>query len=147
MQSSKLNPGLLFSYVSNFIKSLVFVARGLYFLYFHFSVRKVTAISQPGNDKQIENFCIARGAKSANLFCKGDVNGDNTRPTYRFLKAQGVVDKVAWNFQGKFLVDKEGNGKQFVNSIKSNCSFDSNLVLPVTDPTTLSQQIIELLLK
>ena len=45
------------------------------------------------------------------MFTKADVNGPNTRPTYKYLKEKGVLGDVAWNFAGKFLVDKEGNGK------------------------------------
>lgn len=45
------------------------------------------------------------------MFTKADVNGPNARPTYKYLKEKGVLTDVAWNFAGKFLVDKEGNGK------------------------------------
>jgi len=38
------------------------------------------------------------------------VNGDNARPTYRYLREKGVLGNVSWNFAGKFVVDKEGNG-------------------------------------
>ena len=51
-----------------------------------------------------------QGVEGANVFTKADVNGANTRPTYKFLKEQGVLGDIAWNFAGKFLVDKEGNG-------------------------------------
>lgn len=47
----------------------------------------------------------------ANLFMKGDVNGPDTRPTYRFLKDNGILGDVAWNFAGKFLIDRHGNGE------------------------------------
>jgi len=49
------------------------------------------------------------------VFTKGDVNGANTRPTYKFLKDKGVLGNVKWNFAGKFIVDKEGNVLQ-INS-------------------------------
>ncbi|RYG66780.1 hypothetical protein EON64_08965 [archaeon] len=49
--------------------------------------------------------------KGANVFTKADVNGPNSRPTYRYLKSKGVLGDVAWNFAGKFIVDQEGNGK------------------------------------
>jgi glutathione peroxidase-family protein len=42
---------------------------------------------------------------------KGDVNGPNTRPVYKFLRDKGLFGDVAWNFAGKFVVDKQGNGK------------------------------------
>ena len=43
------------------------------------------------------------------MFDKADVNGPKTRPTYKFLKEKGVLGDVAWNFAGKFIVDKSGN--------------------------------------
>jgi glutathione peroxidase len=64
---------------------------------------------KPGSDAEIANFCATKGVRGANVFTKADVNGPNTRPTYRYLKAKGVLGDVAWNFAGKFLVDKEGN--------------------------------------
>jgi glutathione peroxidase-family protein len=54
------------------------------------------------------------------------VNGPNTRPTYKFLKEKGILGDVAWNFAGKFLVDKQGN------------------VLPVKSEKDLEAQIIKL---
>lgn len=50
-----------------------------------------------------------KGVEGANVFTKADVNGPNTRPTYKYLKEQGVLGDIAWNFAGKFIVDKEGN--------------------------------------
>ena len=50
-----------------------------------------------------------QGVEGANVFTKADVNGPNTRPTYKYLKEKGVLGDIAWNFAGKFLVDKEGN--------------------------------------
>lgn len=38
-----------------------------------------------------------------------------TRPTYKFLKEKGVLGDVAWNFAGKFIVDKNGNGKEHMD--------------------------------
>ena len=66
---------------------------------------------EPGTDAQIQSFCATKGVQGANIFTKADVNGPNTRPTYRFLKEKGVFGDIAWNFAGKFVVDKQGNGK------------------------------------
>mmetsp|Transcript_31718 Transcript_31718/g.45670 ORF Transcript_31718/g.45670 Transcript_31718/m.45670 type:complete len:181 (-) Transcript_31718:140-682(-) len=68
---------------------------------------------EPGSDAEVASFCALKGVKDANVFTKGDVNGANTRPTYKFLKEKGILGDVAWNFAGKFLVDKDGNGKNF----------------------------------
>jgi glutathione peroxidase len=44
------------------------------------------------------------------MFDKIDVNGKNTHPIFRFLKAKlpGIVGgKIEWNFT-KFVIDKQG---------------------------------------
>lgn len=65
---------------------------------------------EPGTEAEIASFCALRGVKDGNLFQKADVNGANTRPTYKFLKEKGVLpSSISWNFAGKFLVDREGN--------------------------------------
>jgi len=66
---------------------------------------------EPGSDADVANFCVLKGVEgpNVNVFTKGDVNGANTRPTYKFLKDKGVLGNVKWNFAGKFIVDKEGN--------------------------------------
>ena len=64
---------------------------------------------EPGSNKEIESFCAMKNVKGANIFEKADVNGPSTRPAYKFLKDTKVIGDVAWNFAGKFLVDKEGN--------------------------------------
>ena len=67
--------------------------------------------SQPGSNEQIESFCASKGVKDATIFAKADVNGANTRPTYRYLKEKGVFGDISWNFAGKFLIDRAGNGE------------------------------------
>ena len=53
-----------------------------------------------------------KGVTDANIFTKADVNGAETRPTYKFLRDHGILTKnIKWNFSGKFIVDKKGNGK------------------------------------
>lgn len=68
---------------------------------------------EPGTDKEVADFCALKGVQGANVFTKADVNGPNTRPTYKFLKEKKILGDVAWNFAGKFIVDKEGNGTLF----------------------------------
>jgi glutathione peroxidase len=63
---------------------------------------------EPGTSQEIESFCAMKNVKGANIFEKADVNGPSTRPAYKFLKDNKVIGDVAWNFAGKFLVDKEG---------------------------------------
>lgn len=50
------------------------------------------------------------------LFEKIDVNGENTHPVYKFLK-QEIEGDVSWNFDGKFLVDRQGKVvRRFTNA-------------------------------
>lgn len=65
----------------------------------------------PGDEKEIKNFCLINYGVSFRMFEKILVNGKNAHPLYKFLKEQmgGVFnDEIKWNFT-KFLVDKDGN--------------------------------------
>lgn len=83
---------------------------------------------------------------------KGDVNGPNTRPTYRFLKANGILGDVAWNFAGKFMVDKEGKGKSnslsYLHCIQlilcNFCCILHGIVYPVKSEKNLESDILRL---
>ena len=63
---------------------------------------------EPGNSKDIQNFCTERYAVTFPIFSKIDVNGDNEHKIYTYLKkrAPGVLGttKIKWNFT-KFLID------------------------------------------
>lgn len=67
---------------------------------------------EPGDAAEIRNFCSLNYEVSFPLFAKIDVNGANTHPVYRLIKAEapGIfgTQKVKWNFT-KFLVDAEGH--------------------------------------
>jgi glutathione peroxidase-family protein len=58
---------------------------------------------EPGSDAEVASFCALKGVEGANVFTKGDVNGPNTRPTYKFLKEKGILGDVAWNFAVRCL--------------------------------------------
>jgi glutathione peroxidase len=65
---------------------------------------------EPGDAKQIEQFCASNYAISFPMFAKIDVNGDNAHPLYQYLKNQksGLLgSSIKWNFT-KFLVDRSG---------------------------------------
>lgn len=64
---------------------------------------------EPGSDAEVAQFCALKGVESANVFTKADVNGPKTRPTYKFVKDKLTMGDIAWNFAGKFVVDKTGN--------------------------------------
>ncbi len=66
---------------------------------------------EPGDDKEIKQFCTREYAVTFPMFSKISVKGKDIAPLYTYLtqKAEnGVVDApVTWNFQ-KFLVGKDG---------------------------------------
>jgi glutathione peroxidase-family protein len=64
---------------------------------------------EPGSDAEVEQFCALKGVQGANVFTKADVNGPKTRSTYKFVKDKLSMGDIAWNFAGKFVVDKTGN--------------------------------------
>ena len=50
-----------------------------------------------------------KGVEGAHVFSKQDINGENTRPTYKTIRELTGMGKVKWNFQGRFVVDTAGN--------------------------------------
>jgi glutathione peroxidase len=65
---------------------------------------------EPGDHRQIEEFCSTNYAITFPLFGKIDVNGGNAHPLYQYLKSEksGVFGaSIKWNFT-KFLVDRSG---------------------------------------
>ena len=67
---------------------------------------------EPGSEKEIAQFCELNYGVTFPMFAKVDVNGDDTAPLYKYLKAEkpGLLgsEAIKWNFT-KFLVDREGN--------------------------------------
>ena len=66
---------------------------------------------EPGDNKDVKNFCEINYGVTFDMFGKVDVNGSNTHPIYNYLKEQekGIITKdIKWNFT-KFLIDREGN--------------------------------------
>ena len=66
---------------------------------------------EPGDEKEIKEFCSLTYDVTFPMFAKVEVNGDGTHPLYQHLKeeAPGVLGSKAikWNFT-KFLVDRKG---------------------------------------
>jgi glutathione peroxidase len=62
---------------------------------------------EPGDAKQIEQFCASNYAITFPMFAKIDVNGSN--PLYQYLKKKSGLfgPSIKWNFT-KFLVDRSG---------------------------------------
>jgi glutathione peroxidase len=65
---------------------------------------------EPGDAKQIKEFCASNYSLSFPMFAKVDVNGDNAHPLYKYLKNEksGLLgSSIKWNFT-KFLIDRTG---------------------------------------
>jgi glutathione peroxidase len=66
---------------------------------------------EPGNEKEILDFCSLTYDVTFPIFAKIEVNGENTHPLFAYLKnaAPGLLgsEAIKWNFT-KFLIDKKG---------------------------------------
>jgi len=66
---------------------------------------------EPGDEKEIKNFCSMNYGVTFPMFAKIDVNGESAHPLWKFLKKEkkGLAgsEAVKWNFT-KFLVDRDG---------------------------------------
>ena len=65
---------------------------------------------EPGDEKEIEQFCAGNYAVTFPMFAKIDVNGGTAHPLYQYLKGEksGLLGaSIKWNFT-KFLVDRSG---------------------------------------
>lgn len=67
---------------------------------------------EPGDAKAIRYFCQSKYKVTFDMFEKTDVNGSNTHPLFKCLKAKapGLLgsQNIKWNFT-KFLVSRDGN--------------------------------------
>ena len=66
---------------------------------------------EPGDARQIEQFCTSNYAVTFPMFAKIDVNGNDAHPLYQYLKnaKSGLLGpSIKWNFT-KFLVDRAGS--------------------------------------
>ncbi|QPF83407.1 glutathione peroxidase [Bradyrhizobium genosp. L] len=65
---------------------------------------------EPGDAKQIADFCETKYAVTFPMFAKIDVNGAHAHPLYAYLKREKsslLGSSIKWNFT-KFLVDRSG---------------------------------------
>jgi glutathione peroxidase len=66
---------------------------------------------EPGDEKEIREFCSLNYDVSFPMFAKVEVNGAGTHPLYAHLKkeAPGLLgsEAIKWNFT-KFLIDRDG---------------------------------------
>ncbi|MBP1918015.1 glutathione peroxidase [Youngiibacter multivorans] len=88
---------------------------------------------EPGDEKDIKNFCEINYGVSFPMFAKVDVNGDDTHELFKYLKSEtkGLLgESVKWNFT-KFLVDKDGRVIR--------------RYAPTVEPLSIENDILELL--
>lgn len=111
--------------------------QGLEELYQKFKDRGVTVMGfpcnqfgsqEPGEAKDIGEFCEINYGVSFPMFAKIDVNGRDAAPLYEHLKtaAPGLLGskKIKWNFT-KFLVDQNGKVlKRYAPSVKPDALHD-----------------------
>ena len=75
---------------------------------------------EPGNSKEIENFCKVRYGVNFPLSEKISVKGEQQHPIYKWLTTKALNGKsdssVKWNFQ-KYLVDPDGKFVEYYYSI------------------------------
>lgn len=89
---------------------------------------------EPGTNQQIKEFACSRFKAEYPIFDKVDVNGENTAPVYKFLKASkssGLLgsllgDNIKWNFE-KFLVDKNGQVVQRYDPTTSPLKIENDI--------------------
>jgi glutathione peroxidase len=66
---------------------------------------------EPGNEREIKQFCTLNYDATFPMFAKIEVNGAGAHPLYRWLKGEqpGLLgtEAIKWNFT-KFLVDSAG---------------------------------------
>jgi glutathione peroxidase len=69
------------------------------------------AKQEPGDAKEIREFCTKNYGVEFDLLAKVDVNGDDACPLYKFLTSEEkngkFAGKIKWNFT-KFLVNRSG---------------------------------------
>ena len=65
----------------------------------------------PGSESEIAQFCSTEFGVTFPMFAKIEVNGENTHPLFKYLKAEkpGLLETegIKWNFT-KFLVGRDG---------------------------------------
>ena len=65
---------------------------------------------EPGNNKDIKNFCESKYDVTFPMFAKVGVSGPGQSPLFRYLTAEAgkeLTGPVDWNFE-KFLIDQQG---------------------------------------
>ena len=64
------------------------------------------------DDEKIQEFADSKGFPGI-LMKLGEVNGPDASDIWKFLKSETGASDPTWNFNGKFLISKDGTGKSF----------------------------------
>lgn len=67
---------------------------------------------------EIIAFAKDHGPESLIVCDKQNVNGEDARPIYKFIKSVIPAFKPTWNFRGKFLISKDGQVQQTEDPVK-----------------------------
>jgi glutathione peroxidase len=84
---------------------------------------------EPGDEKEIMQFCSLTYDVKFPMFAKIKVNGDDAHPLYKYLKSQEkgfLTSAIKWNFT-KFLVDKTGTVLKRYGSMDTPDSIEKDL--------------------
>jgi glutathione peroxidase len=77
---------------------------------------------EPGDNKQIKQFCNSMFGITFPLFEKVNVLGENAHPLFRFLQNKHTTcysgKDIEWNFT-KFLINREGEPEAMISSAVS----------------------------
>ncbi|URE03389.1 pectinesterase [Musa troglodytarum] len=84
---------------------------------------------EPQTEQEIKDFACTRFKAEFPIFQKVKVNGPETVPVYKFLKASKpgfMGNRIKWNFT-KFLIDKEGKVIGRYGTTKSPLSIEQDI--------------------
>ncbi|ESQ51744.1 hypothetical protein EUTSA_v10017319mg [Eutrema salsugineum] len=84
---------------------------------------------EPGNNEEIQQTVCTKFKAEFPIFDKVDVNGKNTAPLYKYLKAEKgglLIDAIKWNFT-KFLVSPDGKVFQRYSPRTSPLQFENDI--------------------
>ncbi|NLY81545.1 MAG: glutathione peroxidase [Clostridiales bacterium] len=83
----------------------------------------------PGDNKEILDFCQLNYGVTFPMFEKIEVNGENRHPLYKYLIENNLNKNsgdIKWNFE-KFLVDRDGKIVNRYASLKKPKSIDKDI--------------------
>lgn len=84
----------------------------------------------PGDSKEILDFCQLNYGVTFPMFEKIEVNGENRHPLYQYLIENNLsknTGDIKWNFE-KFLVDRNGEIVKRYASLKKPKSIDKDIL-------------------